>query len=796
VTADSFDRLRTALACSFTIERELGQGGMATVYLARDLKNGRQVAIKVLRPELAAAVGSDRFLREIRLVAPLSHPHILPLYDSGEADGILYFVMPYVEGESLRHRLDRGGRLTAAEATRLAAEVAGALEYAHQHGVVHRDIKPENILLQSGQAVVCDFGIAKAIDAASDGDSTRLTSTGIAIGTPFYMSPEQVSGEGIDGRTDIYSLGCMLFEMLEGVPPYSGNTAAALLVQHSVAPLPPLTASVAGPATERIIHRAMAKTPADRFATAGAMRDALLGNSSAPTLEVSQPSRARKFPRSAVVAVVLAALALGGYGYRRFGSHLGREQSIAVLNFKNPGDDPAIAPFSAGVSEEITTALDKVPGLHVAARSLLAQFQGEPAQYIGQKLHVRYVLDGGVRVGGTRRRVSVQLIDVGSGTELWSNEYDRDATDPDVFAVQDSIARAVVSSLRIHLSDSARSSLAIHSTANPRAHDLYLKGRYYWNQRGAGFAAALPKAIDFFSQAIALDSSYAEAFAARAEAYAMVPVFGSAPPAVPFANAKADVIRAFELDSTLANAHTARAMIDVFYDWNWHGAAAEFRRALELDSTDVRAHQFHGIQLTAIGQTDSALAELRTAQRLDPTNGIIKTRIGTTLTVAGRYPEAEAAYRQALALDPTNFNARAELGTLIGQEGHYDSALAMLRAFDDSVHLIIQGGYLLAGPLGYLYGISGHQPEARRIQRFLESMQKKTYVMPLSHAMVALGLGDTTRALNWIDSAYREHSALVPFLGMPEFDALRGQPRFDRVVRDIGVILPAAGGKR
>ena len=436
VTTDSFDRLRTALAGSFTIERELGQGGMATVYLARDLKNGRQVAIKVLRPELAAAVGSDRFLREIRLVAPLSHPHILPLYDSGEADGILYYVMPYVEGESLRHRLERGGRLTAAEASRLAAEVAGALDYAHEHGVVHRDIKPENILLQSGQAVVCDFGIAKAIDAASDGDSTRLTSTGIAIGTPFYMSPEQVSGEVIDGRTDVYSLGCLLFEMLEGVPPYSGNTAAALLVQHSVAPLPPLTASVAGPAVERIIHRAMAKIPAERFATAGAMRDALLRNS-VPTIEIHQAAPPRKMPRIAVAAVLIVVLVLGAYGYTRLGPRLGREPSIAVLNFKNPGDDPSIAPFSAGVSEEITTALGKVPGLHVAARSLLAQYQGEPAQSVGQKLHVRYVLDGGVRVGGARRRVSVQLIDVNSGTELWSNEYDRDAGDHTVLGIGD-----------------------------------------------------------------------------------------------------------------------------------------------------------------------------------------------------------------------------------------------------------------------------------------------------------------------------------------------------------------------
>jgi serine/threonine-protein kinase len=763
---------------------------MATVYLARDRKHDRFVAVKVLRPELAAALGTERFLREIQIAAKLSHPHILPLYDSGEADGLLFFVMPYVEGESLRQRLEREGRLPVATAVQLAAEVAAALDYAHQQGIVHRDIKPENILLHTGQAVVSDFGIARAIDAAAgDGPSrTALTGTGVIIGTPLYMSPEQVVGDPIDGRTDVYALGCVLFEMLAGAPPFAGPSAQAILARHTVDPIPSVRKgrSEVPVAIERTVAKALAKAPEDRFASAAAFRDALTGTTPPPR------GRARWKRRAAVTAAALAVL-IAGYGL--FG-HRGVIPSVAVLAFKNIGDDSANEPFSDGVSDEITTALGRVEGLRVAARSSAFSFKGKGIvpRDIGKRLQVRYVLDGGVRVSGSRRRVSVQLIDVADGSEVWSDDYDRDAGDRDVFAVQDSIARAIVASLRIHLSGPARAALTNRSTENPEAHDLYLKGRYFWNQRGSTGSVALNRAIGFFQQAIALDSNYARAWAGLADAYSFVPIFGDTPPAVPFALAKAAAQRAVTLDSTLVDAHTALGIIAVFHDWDWATARREFDRALAIDSTDVRTHQFRATYFHSVGQVDAAVAEFKTAQRLDPLNELINARLGGTLFQARRFAEAEAALSQALALD-SNVSARAELGLLLAFQHRFPEAFAMFRSLEDTTDLNRQGGFLVAGPLGYAYGLAGRRAEALKIQRYLEQRARTHYIMPPSLAWIALGLGDTARALDELERGYHERSALMGVVISPTFDPLHGQPRFQRIVRDMGVVLsPIPGG--
>ncbi len=450
--ADPLARLQAALAERYTIERELGRGGMATVYLARDLKHGRLVAIKVLRPEIAAALGPERFLREIEVAARLTHPHILPLHDSGAAQGSLYYVMPYIEGESLRDRLEREGQLPLEDALRITREVASALGYAHDHDVVHRDIKPENILLSGGEAVVADFGIARAITVAAGG---KLTATGIAIGTPGYMSPEQAMGsERVDGRSDLYALACVLYEMLAGEPPFTGPSAESVARQHVAAPAPHVSVMrpAIPPAIEEAIVRALAKTPADRFATAAEFVEAL----AAPAQRMRDPGR--RTSRLAVGAGLAATLVAAATGlfilsrpHRTPALAGGTGQSIAVLPFVNVSGAPQEEYLSDGISEELINALSKLPQLQVVARPSSFAFKGknEDVRQIGHALQVATVLGGSVRRAANHLRVTAQLTDARNGYNLWSETYDREMGD--VFAVEDEISHAIMRALQVHL---------------------------------------------------------------------------------------------------------------------------------------------------------------------------------------------------------------------------------------------------------------------------------------------------------------------------------------------------------
>jgi eukaryotic-like serine/threonine-protein kinase len=413
---DPLARLRAVLADRYTVGRELGRGGMAIVLLAQDQKHHRKVAIKVLKPELAAALGRERFLREIETAAGLNHPHILPLHDSGEADGFLYYVIPYVEGESLRDRLDRERQLPLDDALQIAREVADALGYAHSHNILHRDIKPGNILLSAGHALVTDFGIARAITATGGG---QLTELGALVGTPAYMSPEQVDGsQYIDGRADIYSLGCVLFEMLVGEPPFRGSSLTAVIANRLSSPMPSPRAfrQLVPEAIDAAVRKAMAELPADRFATAGQFAEAL------DTPRLSEPT---------LVAVP--------------------DRSIAVLPFKNQSSDPESEYFSDGIAEEIINALAQLPGLQVAARTSSFAFKGKSADIaeVGAKLKVATVLDGSVRKAGNRVRITAQLVSVSDGYHLWSERYDSELDD--VFAIQDHIARAIAQRFEVML---------------------------------------------------------------------------------------------------------------------------------------------------------------------------------------------------------------------------------------------------------------------------------------------------------------------------------------------------------
>lgn len=771
--SDQREQLQAALAGHYTIDRELGHGGMAIVYLALDARHDRRVALKVLRPEIAAALGAERFLREIRIAAGLSHPNILPLYDSGEAGGILYYVMPYVEGESLRDRLNREGPMPLAEALAIATETADALGHAHTHDVVHRDVKPENILLSGGHALVADFGIARAINAAG-GD--QLTETGIAIGTPAYMSPEQATAQrAVDGRADVYALGCVLYEMLAGGPPFSGPSAQAVLARHALDPVPPLRTVRPDlpPRVERAVLRALAKTPADRFPTATALREALLSAERTPAR-----------PRALIAALaLLAVLVVGGAAYLtlRLSPRAAPPRSVAVLPFRNLSPDPSDEYFSTGISEELTTALGKVEGLRVAAPTSAGSFQktSATARQIGRTLGVATLLEGTVRRAGGRLRVGAHLINADSGYDLWSDEYERDVRD--VFAVQDEITRAIVGALRVKLTAASGTPLARHATTNPVAHDLYLHGRFFYEQRSEdGFR----KALEYFRQAIEKDSSYALAYSGLADTYSFLSAFGYAKPREMFPQAKVAALRALQLDSLLPEAHTSLGFIALFYDWDWPAADREFRRALAVDSTYTPALLYHGWYNVAVGRIEDAISDLERAQSLDPLSLILNTRVATMLHWARRYDEAVGQLRRTLTLDSSYRLAHAQLAREYVELHRCAAATAELRGRADLFSPYYEGSVV-----GYAAAVCGQTDQARRILgEMLTRARRGGYVSPEAIAIVYVALGDKNQAFTWLDRALDDRTWSMYLLRVePMLDSLRGDPRFTRLIQRVGL---------
>ena len=776
--AETPARLQAALVARYALDRELGHGGMATVYLAQDLKHGRPVAIKVLRPELAAALGAERFLREIEIAARLTHPHILPLHDSGEANGFLYYVMPYLEGESLRDRLNREPQLPVEEAVRIAREVASALSYAHSHDVVHRDIKPENILLSGGEAVVADFGIARAIVAAG---TEKLTDTGLAVGTPGYMSPEQATAEAhIDGRADTYALGCVLYEMLAGHPPFLGTTAQEVLARHTLDPVPPLRTirRAVPPAVEHAVFKALAKSPADRFPRAAAFSEALTQTGAPPSL-TRQAARPAVFVAAGVAALVAGYVLLT----RRPGSSGDPARSIAVLPFVNIGADPNNEPFSDGMSEELITALAKVEGLRVTARTSAFSFKGKEVDVreIGNKLNVGYVLEGSVRRAGPRLRVSAQLINATTGYHLWSDEYDRDAGD--VFAVQDEITRAIVGALRLKLSGTANAALVKPATGNAEAHDLYLQGRYFFAKRDS---TSLRKAQDYFERAIADDPSYALAYAGLSDAYSHRAVFGYVPPHDIHAKAKQAVLRALALDSTLVEAHTSLGFIELFLEWDWAAAGREFDRALALDARYPPAHLFRAWYFLATDRMTDAVGEVQAAVRLDPFSLVNNARLASMLYYARRYNEALAQSRRLLEMDSMFFQVRVELARAYLQLGQCDEALAAMKHAPEQA----SGAAYFGGVWGWINARCGHPAQAlAELNRFRAEAREGRYVSHYSLAIIHAALGDSERAFAQLDSAYVEGTwAMFTLRVEPAFEAMRADPRFARLLKKVGLV--------
>jgi serine/threonine-protein kinase len=728
------NRLEKALAHSYRIDRELGAGGMATVYLADDLKHNRQVAVKVLHPELAAAVGPARFGREIEIAAKLTHPHILMLIDSGEADGFLFYVMPYVAGESLRDRLMRDGALPVAEAVRLLDQVASALTYAHGQGVIHRDIKPENILLAHDQAVVADFGIARAVEVAG---GEKLTGTGIAIGTPAYMSPEQAFGQAdVDGRTDVYALGCVLFEMVAGRLPFEAATPQALIAQHASDTVPSLRALKPEIPlhVDRAVCRAMAKEPGDRFASPKAMAETL---------------RAER-----VVAPV------------------GR-QRLAVLPPVNITGDAEQQYLVLGLHESLISQLGRGE-VAVLARTSVLQYQNtdKPIRDICRELSADMVVESSLFRAGESVGIEARLIDGNTEEGVWSGSFDGDVNS--VFSLYREVTGAIAGEIHGVLGPKGRPTGA-QTTVDPVAYEKYMRGRVYQQSFNP---ADLDRAMQYYDAALAIQPDYAPAVAGKALVWGSKLVLGLVPPLEYGPKWLEDARRAVELDPYLAEGHQALAQGYTWFEFDWERAEQAYRRAIELDPNEPQTHIFYSHFLGMMRRHAEAEREIERANEIDPFNPFTQLLQGALLGLMGRNAEG----LELLATVPANplrshleawFNLT--LGNLDEALTHYVRYFEMLG--DEEVAAAMRD--------------DGSGPEAGMLRgaEVLADRAEQVFVKPNNIVYLFTWGGDHERAIAWAERAIEMRDHEVTYWGgvSHAVDPLRSDPRFRALLEGLGL---------
>jgi serine/threonine-protein kinase len=743
-------RLESGLAGRYSVDRLLGEGGMAVVYLARDLRHERTVAVKVLRPDVSAEIGAERFLREIKMAARLTHPHILPVFDSGDADGLLFYVMPNMEGQSLRDRIEAERQLSLEDALQIAAEVASALDYSHRQQVIHRDIKPENILLHEGAALVADFGIGKAV---STGKS--ITHTGLAVGTPAYMSPEQASGEtSIDGRSDLYSLGCVLYEMLTGEPPFTGPNAQAIIAKRFASPVPSVKITRDVPdAVEAVLTRTLARSPADRFRTGAELADAL---------------------RAA----------------RRNGEHSGARtpsdvktssspKAIAVLPLANMSADPENEYFSDGMTEEIINALAKVPGVHVASRSSSFAFKGKKdvdAREVGERLGVTSVLEGSVRKIGNRIRIAAQLVNVENGYQLWSETYDRQLED--VFAVQDEISRSIVEALKVQLVGATAQLVA--PTKNLEAYTTYLKGRYHFNKFSE---QSLRKALDLFQHALLQDPGFARAYAGIADVWCDLADDWVAPDEA-YPRAKAAAERALQRDPDLADAMISIGKVLCWHEWNFAEGATLLERAVALSPNNSEAQWVLGTALPLIGRMRDGVEAVRRAVELDPLRVEYAGWLTRFLLYDKDYEAAIAAGNELLEVDEEYGRGFVWMGSAYLALGNAELALDWFQRGQALDRAVRSYDAMIVRALAKL----DRREEAEEIMNRLEAESRQHYVRSEYLAMGHGALGNMDKAFESLERAYQARSAGLIYLHVdPGYDPLREDPRYADMIARIGV---------
>ena len=831
---DQTDSLAGQSFGPYQINARIGTGGMGEVYLAQDSRLGRRVALKML-PEYFTRDDERvrRFQQEARAASALNHPNILTIYEIGHTDSRHFIATEYIEGETLRQRMAKT-RMKIGEVLDVATQVAWALSAAHQAGIAHRDIKPGNIMLRTdGIVKVLDFGLAKLTEQKSaDLEAATLVNTkqGIVMGSAHYMSPEQARGRKMDARTDLFSLGVVLYEMIAGRPPFEGDTSSDIIVSIlQKEPLPLVRYLPEAPKElQRIVTKALRKDVEDRYQTSKDLLvdlkslkeelefEAKLENSQSPdatgraaaltsggqaTVSTRKDRATRtgdiapaqltssaeyvisEIKRHKTIVAVIAAivvLLIGGLVYSSFTGRDKTIDSLAVLPFLNASTDPSTEYLSDGITESIIYTTSRLPNLKVVPRSSVFRYKGREIdpQTVGHELGVSAVMTGRFIQHGNDLSISAELIDVRDNRLLWGQHYTRKITD--ILAVQEEIAREISEKLRVRLSTEEKKQLAKRYTDNAEAYRLYLNGRYYWNKRTRD---GYKKAIEHFEQAIGQDPSYALAYTGLADSYSILSAYGMAPPKETFPKGKAAAIKALEIDSNLAEAHNSLAYVKYQFDWDWSGAESEFQRAIELNPNYATAHQWYAIHLAGMGRMNEAIREITRAQELDPLALIANVNAGWIFYHSRQYDRAIEEMRKSLDMDPNFARGHWAISEPLEQQQKYQEAIAELqkaRQLDEMPTMLAL--------LGHVYAVTGKRSEAQKIVGELNEQSKRMYVDPYFLAQIHTALGDRDRAFQELERAYDERSSWLVWLKVePKFDSLRSDPRFANLVRRIGL---------
>jgi TolB-like protein/predicted Ser/Thr protein kinase len=771
----------------YKVITRIGAGGMGEVYLAQDTRLGRRVALKLLPGYFARDEDRlSRFKREARAASALNHPNVATIYEIGETAESNFIVMEYVEGQTLAAKTD-GKPVDTAELVRVAAQIADALDEAHTKGITHRDIKSANIMLTArGQVKVLDFGLAKIRPAHQPGRSSEATTEiatvpGIVLGTVHYMSPEQALGREVDHRSDIFSLGVVMYEMATGRLPFSGATAAETIEQirhKQPAAIARLNYEVSAE-LERIIRKCLEKDRERRYQSA---RDLLIDLKNLERDSASVVAAGERSPATPVwesrrfwLAVIALIVAIGVGAYFWMSSKRGEPpaagvRSIAVLPFKPLISDKRDEYLELGMADTLITKLSGLKQIAVRPTTAVRRYTNpqQDALAAGRELQVEAVLEGSIQRLDDRLRVTVRLIDVKDGATLWADKFDEKVSD--IFAVQDSISERLAGALSLKLGSEGERQLSKRYTANLEAYQLYVQGRARWST----FHQA-QESLKYFNAALEKDPAYALAYAGLANAYSIMGIYGPLSPQEAFQKAREAALKALQLDDNLAAAHVSLGAVKIFNEWDWAGAGRELKRAMELEPNNVDAHSLYGYYLQAMGRADEAVSEMRRAHEIDPAWHIPNNDIGYALNLAGRYDEAITHAQESLKLRPDNLFLLNVLGQAYLEKGMADQAIATFRQA-----LAFQPNSRDAQAwLGYIYARQGRTGEALAVIKGLKDDQSRWVEKPVVLAQIYAALGDNDQAFAWLDKAYEDrYPHMRDFKLDPSFDVLRSDPRF------------------
>ena len=828
----------------YEIRSKIGEGGMGEVYLAQDTKLDRKVALKILPAEVAAHPDRmKRFVQEAKAASALNHPNIITIYEIEQIDSVNFIATEFIDGVTLRQR-SRKASMKIGEVLDVAIQTASALSAAHAAGIVHRDIKPENIMpRRDGIVKVLDFGLAKlterlppdSVDMEAPTRAVVNTESGMVMGTAIYMSPEQARGLQVDTRTDIFSLGVVLYEMVAGRLPFEGSTSsevvASILSEKEPQPLARYSREV--PAElERIVSKALRKEREQRYQTTKDLLldlqslkqqldfEAKLERSAAPdargdvwpvptdgeqtvdttvsgsvphTAEVSTAHPAtsaeyvvneiKRHKLAALVALLVVAAVATGLGlYLHARNTEVAIESIAVLPFVNQNNDPNTEYLSDGLTESIINSLTQLPNLKVSARSSVFRYKGKETDpmAIGNELGVRAVLTGRILQRGDNLMISAELLDVRDNKQLWGEQYSEKVSD--LLSVQREIAKEITSNLRLKLSGAEQNSLTKHNTENPEAYQSYLLGRYFWNKRTE---EGIKKGIDYFQQAIAKDRTYALAYTGLADSYsALIFPVGAVAPREAMPKAKEAAMQAIAIDNKLAEAHSSLALVKFYYDWDWPGAETEFKRAIELNPSYAEAHHYYSHYLIAMGRTEESLNESRRCLELEPSNILLSVHLGWHYLYARQYDQAVKQLQKTVEMDSNFAQTHHWLGLAYEQKARYAEAIAELQ----KAMALFRTNTLTEAELAHTYAVSGHGDEAQKIIVELQELAKSRYVSSYEMAAIYAGLGEKDQAFAWMQRAYDERSdELVNLKVDQRLDSLRSDSRFADLMRRVGL---------